>query len=271
MNYLNILVFISGIVLSSIAVPMILNMLLKSDTVNNNYKNEKIPICMGLLFIFIQIINISVIFLIRGSSNNYILYYLFAFTLIGMVGLLDDLVGDKEIKGLKGHIKSFFKGKLTTGGIKAGIGFFISVFISIILSQNLMEIVINTLLMALFTNLTNLFDLRPGRTIKVFILISTIMLFTSIVKTYDFILYSFYGILIVYFPLDLKAKVMMGDVGSNVMGITLGIFCAYTQNIIMKSVYLIILIIIHIIAERFSFSEIINNNKILKFLDNLGR
>ena len=31
--------------------------------------------------------------------------------------------------------------------------------------------------------------------------------------------------LLIYFPMDLKAKAMMGDVGSNILGITLGIYC----------------------------------------------
>ncbi|HSH37072.1 hypothetical protein [Schnuerera sp.] len=134
-----------------------------------------------------------------------------------------------------------------------------------------MEILVNTFIIALFTNLINLFDLRPGRSIKVFIIVSIIMLVTSVVKEYNFFFYSFYGVLIVYFPLDLKAKVMMGDVGSNVLGITLGIYCIYTHNIIIKIVYLTLLIIIHLLAEKLSFSTIIDNNKILKFIDKLGR
>lgn len=271
MEYINILTFILSIVLSFIGAPIILKILLKGDILNLNYKKEKIPICMGLLFIFVQVICLSIIFIITESVNNYIVYYLFIFILMGFVGLVDDLIGDNEVKGLKGHILSFLKGDPTTGGIKAGIGFLSALFYSIIFSRNLIEIVINTLVIALFTNLINLFDLRPGRAIKVFIIFSIILFFTAMIKEYNFILYSFYGILIMYFPLDLKARAMMGDVGSNVMGLTLGIYCVHTHNIIIKLIYLFFLILIHLIAEKFSFSKIINNNNILKFLDNLGR
>lgn len=271
MSYVNIISIVLSLVLSNIGIPKIYNMLIKNNAIAPNYKGENIPISMGLSFIFIQIISISLILFITGKNNEYIVYYLFSFTLIGFVGLLDDFIGDKNIKGFKGHIKSFFQGELTTGGIKAGIGFFAALIISISLSNNLIEILINTLIIALFTNLINLFDLRPGRSIKVFIMISIIMLITSVVKDFDFILYSIYGILIVYSPLDLKAKAMMGDVGSNVIGISLGIYCAYTHGIVSKIIYLIILIIIHIIAEKLSFSRIIDKNKVLKFIDNLGR
>ncbi len=44
---------------------------------------------------------------------------------MGLTGLLDDLTGGmKVLKGLKVILRLFFKGKLTTGGLKAGIGFF---------------------------------------------------------------------------------------------------------------------------------------------------
>ena len=168
-------------------------------------------------------------------------------------------------------IKSFFKGKLTTGAMKAGTGFLISLFISIIISENLIEIIVNTFLIALFTNSINLFDLRPGRAIKVFLLLSVIMLFSNESNEYNFILFSLYGILLIYLPMDLKGIAMMGDIGSNVLGMTLGVYCAFTHNIMIKSIYLFTLLLIHIIAEKISFSKIIENNKILNFIDNLGR
>ena len=271
MNHVDILSFIISLILSYIGTPMIFNMLTNSKTLGLNYKNEEIPICMGLLFIFVQTIGISIILFFTKNCSKYIMSYLFATTFMGMVGLLDDLIGDKNVKGFKGHIKSFFKGVLTTGGVKAGIGFFVALFIAIIVSKSSIDIIVNTLLIALFTNLTNLFDLRPGRSIKLFILLSIIMLFTSNINEYNFLLYSFYGILVIYFPLDLKANAMMGDVGSNVLGITLGIYCALTHTLVEKSVYLLILIAIHIMAERISFSQVIENNKVLNFIDNLGR
>ena len=63
----------------------------------------------------------------------------------------------------------------------------------------------------------------------------------------------------------------MGDVGSNVIGITLGIYCALTQTLLAKSIYLLMLILIHILAEKVSITKVIENNKILNYIDNLGR
>lgn len=268
---MNLIVFIISLILSYIACPLILDMFKNSKTTKLNYRNENIPIAMGLLFIFIQFISLSLVLFIGEKFSQYIILYLFSITLMGMIGLLDDLIGDEKVKGFKGHIKSFFKGKLTTGAMKAGTGFLISFFVSIIISENLIEIIVNTFLIALFTNSINLFDLRPGRAIKVFLLISLIMLFSNEINEYNFILFSFYGILFIYLPIDLKALAMMGDIGSNVLGMTLGVYCVFTHNIIVKSIYLFILLLIHIMAEKISFSKIIENNKVLNFIDQLGR
>lgn len=271
MEYINVLSFTVSLILSYIAAPMIKDMLFRTKMVSLNYNDEEIPLGMGILFIFVQVISISLTIILGWTDIKLTMGYLLACALIGFVGLLDDLVGETDIKGFKGHIKAFFKGKLTTGLLKAGMGFFIALFISIVFSNSLLDVVINTLIISLFTNLTNLFDLRPGRSIKVFLLMSIIMLFTNVIDEYNFILYSIYGILFIYFPIDLKAKAMMGDVGSNVIGMTLGIYCVFTQTILARSIYLSILIVIHILAEKISFTRIIENSKFLSFLDNLGR
>lgn len=271
MNYINLIAFTISLLSSYIGSPMILDMLKRGKSTKTNYRGQEIPIGMGLIFVLVQFLTLGIIIILKKENFQYTIFYLFAISLIGIIGLLDDLTGEEDIKGFKGHIKSFFKGILTTGGMKAGVGFLIALFISIIISDNYVDIIVNTLLIALFTNLTNLFDLRPGRALKVFILLSLIMLFSSGIKEYNFILYSFYGILLVYLPVDLKARAMMGDIGSNVLGITLGIYCSLTHNIISKLIYLFLLIFIHIIGEKVSFSSIIENNKFLSFIDNLGR
>lgn len=79
---------------------------------------------------------------------------------------------------------------------------------------------------------------------------SIIMLLTSTIIEYNFILYSIYGILFIYFPIDLKAKAMMGDIGSNAIGITLGVYCILTQTILARLIYLLILVVVHILAEK---------------------
>ena len=131
-------------------------------------------------------------------------------------GIIDDTIGNRDVSGLKGHFKSLFKGKLTTGGFKALFGGFVGLIISISISKNIYDIVINTLIIALSTNLMNLFDLRPGRAIKVYLVISLVLFFTLGGYTRNLLLLIFPNVL-AYFNFDLKAKAMMGDTGSNVL------------------------------------------------------
>ncbi|HHV39165.1 MAG TPA: phospho-N-acetylmuramoyl-pentapeptide-transferase, partial [Tepidimicrobium sp.] len=266
MKYINVFSFILSAILAYIIVPMVFHMLLQNDnTMESNYRNNKVPICMGLTFIFVQVISIGIIIILNRKDILYIVYYLFALVSMGLVGLLDDLIGDNKTKGFKGHIGSILRADLSTGAIKAITGFTVALFVSIVTTNTIIEIIINMLIIALFTNLVNLFDLRPGRASKLFILISIIMLYTSFIKHFNFLLFSFYGILLVYIPMDLNERAMMGDVGSNALGVTLGIFCFLTHSLSIKYLYLLVLIVTHIASERVSFSKIIEDNKILKF------
>lgn len=273
-KYNIISLIISGVV-TAIGTPFIFNMLKENNCLCLNYRREEIPTSMGLIFIIVQTFTVGLIGFIHREKLLDLFYlpilYLVGLIFIALVGLFDDLVGDKNIKGFKGHISSFFKGTLTSGGLKAGVGLLVSLFISIYISRSAIEIVVNTLIISLFTNLLNLFDLRPGRAGKVYILISIVLLLTSNMRELDFIMYSLFGILVIYLPMDLRAKAMMGDIGSNSLGLSLGVYCAITHGLIPKIIYLILLICIQIISEFISFSSIIEKNKFLRYIDNLGR
>ncbi|NLY85907.1 MAG: phospho-N-acetylmuramoyl-pentapeptide-transferase [Tissierellia bacterium] len=272
MMYISMLVsFALSLFLSYILIPRFINMLLKAKIVCENYKLEMIPTSVGLVFVFVQVITLGLMEIVLGFNDNFFLVYLLGFIFIGFLGLLDDLIGSKYIKGLRGHIKALFHGEITTGALKAIFGFFISLVTSSILSTSFVDFVINTFVIGLFTNFINLFDLRPGRAAKMFIFLAIILLIANINNKYAYIIWSFFGILIPYINLDLKARAMMGDVGSNTLGYTLGVFAVTSFHITGKLIILILLVIFHILSEKVSFSKVIENNRFLKFLDMIGR
>lgn len=270
--YISMLVsFALSLILSYILIPRFINMLLKAKIVCENYKLEIIPTSVGIVFVFVQVITLGLMEIVLGFNDNFFLVYLLGFIFIGFLGLLDDLIGSKYIKGLRGHIKALFHGEITTGALKAIFGFFISLVTSSILSTSFVDFVINTFVIGLFTNFINLFDLRPGRAAKMFIFLAIILLIANINNKYAYIIWSFFGILIPYINLDLKARAMMGDVGSNTLGYTLGVFAVTSFHITGKLIILILLVIFHILSEKVSFSKVIENNRFLKFLDMIGR
>ena len=160
MNYYYLISLILSFLLTYVALPKVMDMLLRSNIVCENFKSDLIPTSMGIVFVFIQVITLGTLQILFDFNNNFNLVYLVGFIFIGLLGLFDDLTGEKKIKGLRGHIKAFFKGTLTTGAIKAFLGFFISLVVSSYISNSFKDFIINSLLIGLFTNFVNLFDLR---------------------------------------------------------------------------------------------------------------
>ena len=134
--------------------------------------------------------------------------------------------------------------------------------------------VINSFLIALFTNLLNLLDLRPGRAIKFYLFLFLAFATGAFLQNSHYsliLLVPLLGSILGYFPYDLKARCMMGDGGANLLGISAGILAVLQTGYQQKLVILLLLIIIHAIAEQYSLTELIKNNRILNFVDNLGR
>lgn len=271
MNTIEIISFLSGLILSMILNPYIYKLLEENNCVSYNYQNKKIPIGMGLVFLFVQIFICFGVLFVNYNSNLNIYAYIFCITIMGFVGFIDDVLAKDNTKGIKGHTKALLSGTLTTGGLKAIIGLISSFLYAFIISNNIYNLIINTLIISLFTNLINLLDLRPARAMKAFTIIGMILLFTSLKQEYNFILFSAIGIISSVFKQDLKGKVMLGDIGSNTLGMTLGIFCVTTQNITVRTIILILLISLQVFSEYYSFSKAISKFKVLKFIDTLGR
>ncbi len=269
---LYIVMLLVGMLVTYTVIPFFRNMLVSSNVIRPNYKKDMIPVSMGL--VFLPTIVINAIILVYFTQNNkdllYVFMYVFGLIAMCLVGVLDDIIGNRDVSGLKGHFKSLFKGTLTTGGFKALFGGFVGLTISVAISKNIVDIVINTLIIALSTNLMNLLDLRPGRAIKVYLVIALTLLFTLIGYPKGLILILLPSVL-VYFKEDIKAKAMMGDTGSNVLGISIGILIAIGYARPIRLGWLAFLIFIHILTEKYSLTKIIENNKVLNFIDKLGR
>ena len=82
-------------------------------------------------------------------------------------GVYDDLAGSGKRRGLRGHLGALAHGEVTTGTVKLiGLGV-TGVGSAVLMGGDATDVVINTGLIAGSANLLNLFDLRPGRAIKV--------------------------------------------------------------------------------------------------------
>ncbi|MGI6412454.1 MAG: hypothetical protein ACOXZ5_02120 [Syntrophomonadaceae bacterium] len=267
---ITIISVITAFIIEAIVLYFTLGLLRDGGAIRKNYKGAEIPVSAGISFP-ITVILIYIIYSLAGIFAPTHQLFLFGITSISFLGFIDDMLGSRDTTGFKGHIGLLLKGKMTTGGLKALGGGMIAFFLALSISRQLSEIVINLLLIALFTNALNLMDLRPGRAIKVYLL-GVLVLALGAAGRLDWVMISpLLGAVICYFYTDLKARAMMGDSGSNVLGISLGFACAISLALIFKIFIVILLIGIHILAERYSITRIIENVPILRAIDDLGR
>lgn len=266
-----ILFLFINIIITYLIIPYMMHMLIEAKVLAKNYRGENIPIAMGITFVPVMLLNYFILLLFYREMYPILLIFLTATSIMAFVGLADDLMGDRKASGFKGHFYSIFRGRLTTGFLKAWIGGMISLIISLIHSNSISQLIINASIIALFTNLLNLLDLRPGRAIKAYLFLAFLFIVIGISGINQIVLFCIIGYCIGYLPQDIKAKSMMGDAGSNPLGISLGIISIISFSMTIKYFILLLLFLIHLVSEKYSLSQIIKNNSFLNYIDQLGR
>jgi len=260
--------FFIAVLITILLLPIYKRILIKVDSVQKNFKGMEIPISVGGFIILLEMLLV----LTMNTFNNYDhLYILGSLLLITIIGTYDDLYGDSTIKGLRGHIRAFFTGRITSGFLKAAIGGIIALFLGWYFGNNVIERITNFLLILLMINALNLFDLRPGRAFKVFFILFSFLIFTTSFLQQDKIAPIIFGILLIVFFEDIRAHIMLGDSGSNLLGLHLGIWFSMYFPILGQWIIIFLLIGLHIYTERYSLSTLIEKHKILKKIDHWGR
>ncbi|MDP3013473.1 MAG: hypothetical protein Q8M92_04475, partial [Candidatus Subteraquimicrobiales bacterium] len=183
----------------------------------------------------------------------------------------DDLLGGRDAGGFKGHFKELFKGRLTTGALKAIGGGLISFYVVSFFSENIFLQVLNALLVALSINTFNLLDSRPGRAVKVFLILGAITYLFSVKSPIWHLWGIFLGAILVLFKAELAEEIMLGDAGSNILGAIIGLTFVVNFNWKVNCVILVLLIFLQLFTEKHSLTKLIESNKILRWFDELGR
>lgn len=248
------------------ALYLLLPMLQRGGAERPNYRGLLIPVAAGISFPLVLLISYLPYRYFSIDSSGIIIGVI----LMALLGLIDDLLGNRDAMGFKGHIRSLLKGQLTTGGLKMLMGGMVALYAATYCSQEWYWWLINALIIALATNFINLLDLRPGRAIKGF-LIFLIPVLALNEQINWWLLLPLLGIVLAYFPYDLRARAMMGDAGSNVLGFILGYYMANLPGTGLKLGALGILLALTLLSERVSFSQIIEKVALLRYIDQLGR
>ncbi|NLJ74446.1 MAG: hypothetical protein GX331_05575 [Firmicutes bacterium] len=245
-----------------VAVPILVPMY--SGHLRENYQGNAIPMGLGLAFVLPTVIAIT---LTSSEMKDFIFGILILF--FALLGFVDDMLGYNRVQGFQGHFSTITSRRLSTGGFKALAGGVIALAVSSRTVQGVIPILISGFTIALSANLVNLLDRRPGRAAKFFFLFALLLILVN--RELQTSLLWLVVAVVGYVVWDLKGTVMMGDTGANPLGAGLGFAFVQTLSQPLGLVLFAVLILLNAVSERVSFSKIIESNRVLSFLDRLGR
>lgn len=185
-----------------------------------------------------------------------------------LLGLIDDLVGDADRRGFRGHIGAALRGQVTTGFVKLAGGV-LWAFVAIGATWG-WDGLRATLLVAASANLGNLLDRAPGRAIKVSLIGVGVVLLCGVplaqVAGTLVVVGAAVGVL---WP-DLRERCMLGDTGSNVLGAVVGLGLVAALGSLGEWIALAVVVALNLVSEKVSFSRVIDATPPLRWFDRLG-
>lgn len=189
-----------------------------------------------------------------------------------LLGLFDDLASaaaPDAPRGLRGHLRALRAGRITGGGVKMLGGIALALVAGSMLATNFAWAVVNASVIALAANLFNSLDVRPGRSLKVF-LIATIPM-TILGGVLRPLFAAAFGSALAFLREDLRERAMLGDVGSNALGglVGYGIVVLAPDWLVVSALGL--LAVLTVVAEGPTLSSVIAKTGPLRALDQAGR
>lgn len=207
----------------------------------------------------------------------------------GGFGVLDDLAETGSSKGLRGHLGALRRGEVTTGGLKilgiGATGLAAAALAGGIPSGGIpsggvpggaprgrvraaVDVVGSGALIAGAANLFNLFDLRPGRTLKVGLLHAPAALGAGPAAP---VVALATGAATGMLAEDLGERAMLGDAGANALGAVLGLAVVVGARPRTRWGVLAGITALTLASEKVSFTKVIAATPGLRELDALGR
>jgi len=246
----------------------------------SNYRERTIPTAGGVLIVLAVLVVEAgrAVFGALGVGDepdltlarSEMLFAVFGF---GLLGLIDDLLGETVGEsGFRGHLGALARGQITTGFVKlfGGAG----VAVALVATPGFAtgrRLLVDALLIALAANLGNLLDRAPGRVIKGAVVVYLPLAITVGTDPVGVAMAPVIGAALGLLPDDLRERLMLGDAGANVLGGALGLGVVLGTSSTTRTGVLWALVVLNLLAEFVSFSRVIDRVPPLRAFDALGR
>lgn len=186
-----------------------------------------------------------------------------------ILGLYDDLYGDTHARGLRGHLAALRQRRMTTGLAKLG-GLAVSAFVAGRMHRRrTLPALVDAAVIAGAANLVNLFDLRPGRALKVAGGVAALA--SPLPGPAGRVAAGTAAASATLLPADLHEHVMIGDCGANAVGALVGWSLATGLGRSGRAAVLIGIVGLTLASERVSFTAVIEGHPWLRAVDQWGR
>lgn len=267
---MGIVLALASVVLTVLAVPAMWALAHTWKLGRTNFKGKQIPTGFGFLVVLAAAPVYAAAILLFGAG-----WYASACLVVvlgfGALGLFDDVYGTRGVGGFRGHLSLLRQGRVSSGLVKAVVGGGLGLGVGAAIARfDPVISLVNGLVISLAANTLNLLDLRPGRAVSCFWV--GLLALAAVHSGRAVVLVWLIPVLVpaVWLTvLDRSARVMLGDAGSNVLGAVFGLAIVYGVGVPTRVVLIVLMAGVHLYTEKYSVSELIDGNRVLRSIDQL--
>jgi len=246
--------------------------LVSGGFVRENYRGRAVPFPFGVVIVFAAVAALVPLSLIARFSDTRALPDELAIVVpfalgVAFLGLADDALSGPE-RGWRGHGAAVLRGGFSTGALKAVGALGLALYVA---PGDHGEYLLAAAVLVLATNLFNLLDLRPGRAVKVFVLLGAGLTLGAWDARPLAALGLFAAPVLVAGVPDVREQAMLGDTGSNLVGALAGLWLVLTLSTLGLAIATGVLLIVTAYGEIRSISALIERTPPLRFIDSIGR
>jgi len=266
---------------AALLAPALLRELTAGGHTRVNYRGRSLPFPFGVLVLAASPIALIALMLLERLASSEVFHpeelpiAVYALGVLAL-GLVDDTLGEGHgtrppPRGWRGHGAALLRGELSTGALKAAGSLGLALFAMSYLPLSNARWLLAAAVLVLATNVFNLLDLRPGRTLKALVLLGAGLLIGSANARPLWALGLFLAPALVAGFVDLRERAMLGDTGASLLGAVAGLWLVLSLSGTGQVVALALLAAISLYGELRSISELVERTPGLRELDSWGR
>ena len=277
-----------GVLSASIFALLLADLLAAPELQRENYRGVLVSTGGGLVSMLAALFTLAAVASVRQLSGSPTLFVgrsiavLFVFVAFAVLGFVDDVLGNGDSRGFRGHLQALARGQVTTGLLKLGGGAAAAWIVADQAGISSFRVAAAAGVITLSANLCNLLDRAPARALKCGAVAWLSLLIVSVVVAQGnlamesanratlLVASICVGSCLGLLPFDAAERLMIGDAGANALGAVLGTVVVLTQSWRVQLVVLIVVAALNLLSEFVSFSSIIQRVRCFDWLDRFG-